>query len=226
MNSIFVSYASVDRARVEPFVRSLEAHGFDVWWDRDISYGDSYHRVIEQALKGAHCAIVVWSTQSVSSEWVANEASEARKRGILVPVLLDEVEPPLEFRHLQSARLLDWSGTADDPLLQQLIGAVRRVAERGSLSVPPIADFRATKERSSKSWWETPAGWAVGGAALLVATSLFVFALRAAGLIGTSAPASAPLRTPSRDRSSQGSRRPRPGSWRSLQRDRRLRLAA
>jgi hypothetical protein len=191
MSSIFVSYASVDRARVEPFVRALEAHGFDVWWDRDISYGDSYHRVIEQALKGASCAIVVWSTQSVGSEWVTNEASEARKRGILVPVLLDEVEPPLEFRHLQSARLPDWAGAAEDPLLQQLIGAVRRVAERGSVTVPPATDLRPTNERSGKSWWETPAGWAVGGAALLLAAGFFVLALRGAGLFGSPASSAA-----------------------------------
>jgi hypothetical protein len=31
--------------------------------------------------------------------------------------------------------------------------------------------------RPAKSWWETPAGWAVGAAALLVALSMFIFAL-------------------------------------------------
>jgi len=92
-----LSYAAADRARVEPLVKAMEAHGFDVWWDRDISLGESYHRVIEKALESAACAIVIWSHNSVSSEWVTNEASEARKRGILVPALLDEVEPPSSF---------------------------------------------------------------------------------------------------------------------------------
>jgi hypothetical protein len=33
----------------------------------------------------------------VTSEWVINEAAEARRRGILIPLLLDDVEVPLEF---------------------------------------------------------------------------------------------------------------------------------
>ena len=177
MPTIFLSYAAADRARVQPLVTALEAQGFDVWWDRDISLGESYHRVIEQALKRAACAVVVWSHASIASEWVANEASEARKRGILVPAFLDQVEPPLEFRHLQSASLLAWRGDADDPSLQQLIMAVRRVVQRET--PPPGAPSSQTPGafRPARSWWETPAGWAVGGAALLVAISLFLFAL-------------------------------------------------
>jgi hypothetical protein len=183
MSSIFLSYATTDRARVEPLVKVMEAHGFDIWWDRDISLGESYHRVIEQALESAACAVVVWSHNSVSSEWVTNEASEARKRGILVPALLDDVEPPLEFRHLQSARLFAWQGAADDPDVRQLVSAVRRVVERGAAPMAPPVGRRA-EVRTAKSWWETPAGWAVGAAALLLAAALLVLALRTAGLIG------------------------------------------
>ena len=145
MSTVFLSYAAADRARVEPLVKALEAHGFDVWWDRDISLGESYHRVIQQALERAVCAVVVWSHHSIGSEWVTNEASEARKRGILVPALLDDVEPPLEFRHLQSATLFAWQGAMDDSSLQQLISAVRRVAERGG--APSVVSGRATAER-------------------------------------------------------------------------------
>jgi hypothetical protein len=178
MPIIFLSYAAADRARVQPLVTALEAGGFDVWWDRDISLGESYHRVIEQALKRASCALVLWSHASVTSEWVANEASEARKRGILVPAFLDEVEPPLEFRHLQSASLSAWKGDADDPNLQQLIAAVRRVIQR-DVAPPAVASAQAPViARAARSWWETPAGWAVGGAALLLAISVFIFALR------------------------------------------------
>ena len=188
MSTVFLSYAAVDRARVEPLVKALEAHGFDVWWDRDISLGESYHRVIEQALQRAVCAVVVWSRDSISSEWVANEASEARKRGILVPALLDDVEPPLEFRHLQSATLFAWQGAIEDSSLQQLISAVRRVAERGGTPVSSPALPRP-EARAVKSWWETPAGWAVSAAALLLAAALLVLVLRGTGLIGGAAPA-------------------------------------
>jgi hypothetical protein len=179
MSTIFLSYAAADRARVQPLVAALEAQGFDVWWDRDISLGESYHRVIEQALKSAACAIVVWTTSSVGSEWVTNEASEARKRAILVPVRLDDVDPPLEFRHLQSASLFTWQGAAADPNLQQLFAAVRRVVQRGA--APTSAEIQSPTVRNARSWWETPAGWAVGASALLVAASLFLLVLRGGG---------------------------------------------
>jgi hypothetical protein len=187
MSTVFLSYAAADHARVEPLVKALEAHGFDVWWDRDISLGESYHRVIQQALERAVCAVVVWSHHSIGSEWVTNEASEARKRGILVPALLDDVEPPLEFRHLQSATLFAWQGALDDPSLQQLISAVRRVAERGGapMSSPAV---RQPSARTLKSWWETPAGWAVSAAALLLAATLLVLVLRGTGLLGGATP--------------------------------------
>jgi TIR domain len=107
MSDIFVSYASADRDRVALLVARLEQTGFSVWWDREIAHGQNYHRVIQQALDQAKCAIVVWSEQSTNSEWVVNEASSARKRNALVPVLIDAVEPPLEFRHVQTANLRD-----------------------------------------------------------------------------------------------------------------------
>jgi hypothetical protein len=184
MSDIFVSYAGADRVRVEPLVKAIEAQGLDVWWDRDIAYGESYHRVIEQALSRAKCVIVVWSAESVRSEWVTNEASEARKRGILVPLLLDDVVPPLEFRHLQSARLFDWHGAPDDTELQHMIEAVRGVLERSGQPATAAAVGRRGAQ-PARNWWETPAALALGGAALLVGAGFFLIALRQAGLIGT-----------------------------------------
>ena len=77
MSQIFVSYASADRERVERLVHALEADGLEVWWDRDIASGQSFHKVIEQALTAAPCVIVAWTRQSIASEWVLNEASDA-----------------------------------------------------------------------------------------------------------------------------------------------------
>ena len=68
MSDLFVSYASADRERVGALVQRLEQLGFSVWWDRDITPGQNFHRVIEQALDQAKCAIVVWSEKSVDSE--------------------------------------------------------------------------------------------------------------------------------------------------------------
>lgn len=55
--------------------------------------------------------VVLWSTHSVESEWVKNEAAVATERGVLVPALLDNVKLPLEFRRKQTADLIGWEGT-------------------------------------------------------------------------------------------------------------------
>src|SRR5207245_1184893 len=58
---------------------------------------------------------------SVRSRWVVEEATAALERGVLVPVLLDQVKPPVGFLTIHAANLVDWSGTQDDPRLQQLL---------------------------------------------------------------------------------------------------------
>ena len=45
------------------------------------------------------------SKTSVTRRWVKNEARYAHEKGILEPVLIDDVEIPLEFTDLQSVYL-------------------------------------------------------------------------------------------------------------------------
>ena len=47
----------------------------------------------------------VWSAHSVNSDWVRTEAHEGLDRGVLVPVSIDDVKPPLAFRRTQTAVL-------------------------------------------------------------------------------------------------------------------------
>jgi len=72
----------------------------------------------------AKCVIVLWSKESVKSEWVQNEASEGARRKILVPALIDDVEIPFEFRRVQAARLVDWEGRSPHPEFDTLLEAV------------------------------------------------------------------------------------------------------
>lgn len=124
MADIFISYASEDRDRIMPVVRSLEAHGWSVWWDRIIPPGKTFARVIEEALGAARCLIVLWTHASVRSDWVANEAAEGARRRVLIPALLDEVEIPFEFKRIQAASLVDWEGESDHAGFQQLVKAL------------------------------------------------------------------------------------------------------
>ena len=179
MSDVFVSYASADREKVAQLVQRLEQLGFSVWWDRDIAHGQNFHRVIEQALDQAKCAIVVWSQQSIGSEWVVNEASSAHKRHVLVPVLIEAVEPPLAFRHLQSADLRN-----DNPNeareYQKLERSVRQIVG-ASASAPTHLSHSGL----AGSFWQSPIGWAVGAGVLLLGVAALLAALKQIGWLNT-----------------------------------------
>jgi formylglycine-generating enzyme required for sulfatase activity len=140
MSDIFLSYASEDLPRVGSLIRALERRGWSVWWDRTILPGRTFDQVIEEALDAARCVIVVWSQHSVNSDWVKTEAAEGARRRILVPVLLDEVRIPLEFRRIQAARLLDWHDSGPHPEFDKVVRAVEETLETGaaaSIQPPP-----------------------------------------------------------------------------------------
>lgn len=127
MSDVFLSYAREDRSRVEPLVAALQKQGWSVWWDPHILPGDTYRKVIQAALANARCVVVLWSQESIHSDWVLEEAEEGKKRKILVPALLEDVAIPLGFGSIQAANLVDWRGRSPHPGFEQLALAVKKV---------------------------------------------------------------------------------------------------
>lgn len=124
---IFLSYMHSDRKRVQRLARRLIQKGWSVWWDARILPGQPFDAIIDQTLKSARCVIVFWSQASIKSDWVKDEASFARKKHKLIPVLLDAVAIPLGFGRLQTANLVDWKGNANDPEFKRLLAALEAV---------------------------------------------------------------------------------------------------
>lgn len=124
MSDVFISYAREDRLAAERIAKALERHGWSVWWDSDIPPGKAWDELIERELASASCAVVLWSATSLSKAWVKTEAAEALSRGVLVPVLIENVTPPLAFRHVQAAPLADWRNNLDHAGFQQLLCSV------------------------------------------------------------------------------------------------------
>lgn len=121
---IFISYASADRPKAAALAEALQNEGWSVWWDRTIPPGKTFDEVIEAALSAAKCVVVLWSKDSVTSDWVKVEAAEAAKQRILIPAMIAEVSIPLEFRRLQAASLLDWPGKDPHPGFESLAGSI------------------------------------------------------------------------------------------------------
>jgi adenylate cyclase len=105
---IFVSYARADKARVAPLVAALEAQGWSVWWDPEITPGQEFDSQIAAALDAAKAVVVVWTPASVDSRWVRGEAREAADRGILAPVRFEAARLPIDARALHTTDLDDW----------------------------------------------------------------------------------------------------------------------
>ena len=91
MSDIFISYASEDRPRAEMLAQTLEGRGWSTFWDRTIPSGKTWRETIVTELNGARCVIVLWSKASIKSGWVQEEADDANRRGVLVPVLIEDV---------------------------------------------------------------------------------------------------------------------------------------
>ena len=144
MSDIFISYSSKDRPWVERFAKTLETHGWSVWWDRNIPTGGSFNAVIRQELGAASCAIVVWSEQSVESEWVQAEADEARKQEKYLPIRIDESAIPLGFTQRTFQSLVNWETHTDHPGFSQLLKDIERLVKS-----PP-----RRIEIGLKPWWK------------------------------------------------------------------------
>jgi TIR domain len=124
---IFLSYAREDQGRIEELVSALEQQGWSVFWDRRIPSGQTWRSYIGKSLDNARCVIVAWSRHSVNSTWVTEEADDGKRRGVLVPVLLDPVEQPRGFREIQAADLTDWQPGRPSLRFDELIKDIRRL---------------------------------------------------------------------------------------------------
>ena len=157
MADLFISYANEDRERAGQLATFLESEGWRVWWDRRIPAGRSWRSVLEEALEDTRCMIVLWSENSVKSPWVAEEAEEARRLGkTLVPVLLQRVEPPMGFRTIQAADLIDWDGSARHPAGRLLVADLKSLlTSQDEKAATPIRDFEPPPRQPNRStlWW-------------------------------------------------------------------------
>jgi adenylate cyclase len=134
MADVFVSYARTDKARVAPLVAAIEAKGWSVWWDPDITPGQEFDDQIEAEIDAAKAVVVVWTPTSVASRWVRGEAREAAERGILVPVRFEQARLPMDVRAIHTTDIDGWNGNADSPQVQELLRALAATIAREQAS--------------------------------------------------------------------------------------------
>ena len=144
MASVFLSYDRDDVAKARSIALALEKAGHQVWWDQHIKGGAQYSKEIEAALKAADAVVVLWSAHSVDSAWVRDEAAAGRDSGRLVPVMIDDTEPPLGFRQYQAIGLSAWKGRGKSAAFDQLLGSINALGNASPAAQP-------TRVQSSKA---------------------------------------------------------------------------
>ena len=177
--TLFLSYARADAPLARRLATTLERAGFTIWWDALISGGEAYSRSIADALEKADAVLVLWSAQSIESDWVRDEASQGRERHRLVPLSIDGTRPPLGFRQYQVIDISRWHGRKSAPEIAEIERAIHSVLHDGHVqhSAAPVRVQRRT----------VLVGGSAAGVALAAGGAWFVWER---GLIGGAAPLS------------------------------------
>jgi TIR domain len=143
MSDVFLSYSHKDTDIVRDLVRFVEAEGFSVWWDHTIPPGKTWDDVIARGIREAKACIIVWSPDSVVSDWVKEEATLAKEGGKYLPIQVGTDQPPMGFRRIQAANLSQWKGNAQDPQWRLLITEIGHLVRgdaagaSAALAAPP-----------------------------------------------------------------------------------------
>ena len=152
MADVFISYASADREIARTLGEALSARGYDAWWDRTIPPGRVFDEVIQEALGAARCVVVLWSQASIASNWVKTEAAEAASRSILVPVMVENVLVPIEFKRIQSANLAVWNGDQDHTEFRSVLASIDRLMSNPQKAAATIP----LKAATNTNWGKHP----------------------------------------------------------------------
>jgi adenylate cyclase len=138
MADVFISYARADKARVAPLVAAIEAKGWSVWWDPEITPGQEFDDQIDAELMAAKAVLVVWTPTSVASRWVRGEARDAAERNILVPVRFGQARLPIDVRAIHTTDLDDWNENPASAPAQSCLQALATMIARSTPSAAPV----------------------------------------------------------------------------------------
>lgn len=111
MADVFVSYDRRDREIAEKVVAALTEQGLTVWWDDRITPHETWDKTIEREVDSAKRVLVIWTGNSVQSDWVRTEAGAAKESTPpkLIQARFTDCKVPLAFRLLQHVDLIGWT---------------------------------------------------------------------------------------------------------------------
>lgn len=168
MADVFISYSKSHVELTRELAKELEAKGLTVWWDTDLLAGELFRHRIIQEIKACKAAIVIWTRESVHSDYVLSEAERARVAGKLIQLRtadLDpsELPPPFDTSHA--------SLTEDRKAIYGALAKLGVLRNDSTVVSGPLPRFR---EDSRRALWTPSVGKLVAAA---LATLMVIGAL-------------------------------------------------
>lgn len=142
MADVFISYKQRMRPKVALIAKSLEALGVSVWFDAELRAGKSFGAVINAELAKAGAVIVCWTPDAFAAEdgsdisWVEGEATIARERKVIVPIMLERVSLKAPWNMFHTERMMEWNGDPNDAAWLRVLEAIGKLIGR-----PGLADY-------------------------------------------------------------------------------------
>lgn len=123
MSDIFICYSRTEITVAKKLAGLLreEKEQWTVFLDIQTPVGRRWHQEIQEELHSAKAIVVLWSVKSTNSDFVLEEAEYGKRKLILFPAFIEEVEYPYGFGRIQTANLIDWKGDHDHAGVRKLI---------------------------------------------------------------------------------------------------------
>lgn len=136
MSHFFVSYSRHDEVSAKAVIADLEAVGHDVWFDRDLTGGDSWWQEILLRIRGAATFVLVLSEASLRSRPCLAEHDYARALGIpVLPVQVAEVGN-LRTSPVAASQVVDYRSDSKAAAMAFVRAAGESARRRGALPEP------------------------------------------------------------------------------------------
>lgn len=146
MSDVFISYGHSTARQARGAAEALRSLGYSVWLDDDLPAHRGFTHEIQTQLTAAKAALVIWSADAATSDWVLSEANRAREARKLVQLRIDDAPLPMPFDQIQCADLTGWTGEGAHPgwskvmaSIADVISGAAPVAASGRPMAPPPA---------------------------------------------------------------------------------------
>lgn len=130
MADVFVSYAKANADQARAVVDALTRAGYSVWIDAQLPAHRAYGDVIADQIRAARAVLVLWSPQSVASQWVRSEADRGRNAQKLVQLMLEPTPLPMPFDQIHCIDLSGWQGEPSAAPWRRVVATLADLAMR------------------------------------------------------------------------------------------------